>query len=144
MSRVRPRMRRRGSSPEIVCPYKTRIGLARRERQAVHIGNNRPRHQLWMFLLHARIDVVADVAVRPAVESAVFQRSKIIRRKIIPEAVAFRSLSSRLLPVTGSKRQPHWIPQPVAYGRAFLPSGSQMVTAARRGSSPCQYSSSSR
>src|SRR5207247_5382331 len=54
-----------------------------------HIGNDGPRNAFRMFLLHACIDVVADVAVRPAVESAVFQRRKVIGRKIVPETVAF-------------------------------------------------------
>jgi len=43
-------------------------------------------------------------------------------------------------PVTGFQApSTNWIPQPPMGTVAILPSGSQMVTAARRGSRLCQY-----
>src|SRR5205823_11007666 len=69
-----------------------------------------------MLLLHPRIDIVADVAVRPAVKSAVLQRSEIIRRQVVAQFVplvdAGPELSRHRL-----KRQPYGIPQP----RRILP-----------------------
>src|ERR1700730_17772885 len=58
-------------------------------RSQEHIGNNRLRHQLRLLRVHARVHIVADVAVRPAIEAAIFHRSEVLRRKIVAEAVAF-------------------------------------------------------
>ena len=80
-------------------------------RSQQHIRNNRALYQLWMFLLHSRVDVVADVAVRPAVKAAVFQRSEIIRRQIVAQFIAFVNARPQF---SGHRlnRQPHGISQP--------------------------------
>src|SRR6202007_339424 len=57
-------------------------------RSQKHVGNNGVLDQRGMLLFHARVYVVADVAVGPAVESAVFQRTEIIRGQIVAQLVA--------------------------------------------------------
>src|SRR5438132_6107433 len=76
-----------------------------------YIGNNGSGNKFRMFLLHARVDIVADVAVRPAVKPAIFQRGKVIRRKVISQTVAFVNRRPDL-PGSRLERQPHWIPEP--------------------------------
>src|SRR5437870_13917949 len=58
-------------------------------RTKQYVRNDRARHKIRFLRLHAWIDVVSDVAVRPAVESSISQRREVIRRKIIPQLVAF-------------------------------------------------------
>ena len=80
-------------------------------RSQQHIRNDGSRYKLGTLLFHAAIDVAADVAVRPAVKTSVFQGSEIVRRQIVTQFVAL---------VNGRphfarhrfKRQTHRIPEP--------------------------------
>ncbi len=79
-------------------------------RAEQYVRNDRARDKVWLLRLDARINVVPDVAVRPAVESAILQRREIIGRKVIPQLVALvdgRPYFSR----HRFQRQPHRIPQ---------------------------------
>src|SRR5260370_24488441 len=62
--------------------------LQRRHMRAKqYVRNDCARNKVWHLRLYARINVVPDVAVRPAVESAVLQRGEAIWRKYIPQFV---------------------------------------------------------
>src|SRR5260370_14592543 len=76
-----------------------------------HIRNDCGRDKVWLLRLDARIDIVPNVAVRPAVKSATFQRGKVIRWKIVSEAVTFIHPRPGLSPHP-PQRQPSWIPGP--------------------------------
>ena len=54
-----------------------------------HIRNDRPGHEIGLLRLDARINIVADVAVRPAIEAAILDGSKIIGWQVIAEFIAF-------------------------------------------------------
>src|SRR5260370_21974991 len=95
--------------------------LQRRHMRAKqYVWNNRVRNKVWLLRLHARINVVPDVAVRPAVESAVLQRGEVIGRKIVSQLVTL---------VTGRPdlarywfdRQPHRIPESRCIAPRILP-----------------------
>src|SRR5207253_6512366 len=58
-------------------------------RSQQHIRNDGSRYKLGTLLFHAAVDVTADVAVWPSVESVIFQRREVIRGKIIAETVEF-------------------------------------------------------
>src|SRR5260370_16892385 len=64
--------------------------LQRRHMRAKqYVRNDCARNKVWHLRLYARINVVPDVAVRPAVESAVLQRVEVIRSKVIPQFLTF-------------------------------------------------------
>src|SRR5687767_3525426 len=52
------------------------------------VGLDRDRHQVGARWLHARVHVLPEVAVRPAVESAVANRGHVIGNEIAAELVA--------------------------------------------------------
>src|SRR5437660_5764495 len=86
--------------------------LQRRHMRAKqYVRDDCARNELWLLRLDAWINVVPDVAVRPAVESSIFQRREVIRGKIVSQFVAFVDrrpyLSRHRL-----QRHPHRIPQP--------------------------------
>src|SRR5260370_41658343 len=95
--------------------------LQRRHMRAKqYVRNDCARNKVWLLRLHARINVVPDVAVRPAVESSIFQRSQIVRRKIV----------SQFVPLVNGRpdfarywfeRQPHWIPESRCIAPRILP-----------------------
>src|SRR5712664_1609980 len=94
----------------------------RHMRAKQYVWNNRARNKVWLLRLHARINVVPDVAVRPAVESAVLQRGEVIGRKVIPQFVTL---------VNGRpdfarywfEGQTHWIPESRCIAPRILPVG---------------------
>src|SRR5207247_10168050 len=77
-------------------------------------------HQLRMLLFDTRIDVVADVAVPPSIESAVFQGGEIVRRQVVAEFVSLVDASPKFSR-RRIKSQPHRIPQPCCILPRILP-----------------------
>src|SRR5688500_6918737 len=66
-------------------------GVRKSERSCVRtkrvIRNDRLRHEIRTRRLHPRVDVRAEVAVRPPVESAVAHRGHVVRHEIAAELV---------------------------------------------------------
>src|SRR5882724_7954870 len=79
-------------------------------RSQQHIRNGRFGHQIRALRLDTRVHIVADVAIWPAVKSAILQGSEIIWRKIVAQ---FVTLIDRRPDFAGGglQRQSHWIAQ---------------------------------
>src|SRR5260370_31094154 len=110
--------------------------LQRRHMRAKqYVRNDCARNKVWLLRLHARINVVPDVAVRPAVESSIFQRSQIVRRKIVSQFVPLVNGRPDLARYWFD-RQPHWIPESRCIAPRILP----VEIAHRYGSPPRTFS----
>src|SRR6266851_1652752 len=107
----------------------------RHMRTKQYVRNDRACNKVWLLRLYARINIVPDVAVRPAVESAVLQRGEVIGRKVIPQFVTLvngRPDFSRYW----FDRQTHWIPKSRCIAPRILP----VEIAHRYGSAPRIFS----
>src|SRR6202043_220671 len=99
----------------LVAGRKLLAGIKRKlQRRAVsteeHVGNNSLCDQFGLLRVHARIHIVADVAVGPTIEAAVFHRRKIVWWQIVAESVALVDTGPEL-PSRGCQREARGIAQ---------------------------------
>src|SRR5260370_27949238 len=99
------------------------------------VRNGCARTKVWHLRLYARINVVPDVAVRPAVQSAVLQRGEVIGRKVIPQFVTLVNGRPDLARYWFD-RQTHRIPE----SRCIAPRILSVEIAHRYGSAPRIFS----
>src|SRR5260370_1466937 len=107
----------------------------RHMRAKQYVRNDRACNKVWLLRLYARINVVPDVAVRPAVESAVLQRGEVIGRKVIPQFVTLVNCRPDLARYWFD-RQTHRMPE----SRCIAPRILSVELAHRYGSAPRLFS----
>src|SRR4029077_8456377 len=57
-------------------------------RRNQNIRNNRARDKVCLLVRNSSVDVIANVGIRPTVESTVFHRSCVVRNEFVTEAIA--------------------------------------------------------